>query len=73
MKNLEMLNEIEVNQILQANGYSTDDILTSDFFKTNDRKQAVYKILYHDEQTDELGSSFVYFHYMTNGTIYADF
>ena len=73
MLNLTKLDEVQVAEILEANGYNSDGILDAEYIKTNDRGDAVYKTLWHDEYTDEFGSSQIYFRYMVNGTIWAEF
>lgn len=73
MLDLSSLNEIQISEILEANGYNSDGILDTKYLRTNDRDQAIYKILWHDEYTDEFGSSNIFFHYMSNDTIWADY
>lgn len=73
MLNLTKLNEVEIAEILEANGYNSDGILDVEYLRTNDRNQAIYKMLWHDDIADEFGSSNIFLHYMLNGTIWADY
>jgi len=73
MLNLTKLDEIQVSEILEANGYNSDGILDIEYLRTNEQNQAIYKILWHDEYTDEFGSSNIFFHYMSNDTIWAHY
>jgi len=73
MLNLTKLNEVEIAEILEANGYNSDGILEVEYLRTNDRDQVIYKMLWHDDIADEFGSSNIFLHYMSNGTIWADY
>jgi len=73
MLNLTKLNEVEIAEILEANGYNSDGILDVEYLRTNDRDQVIYKMLWHDDIVDEFGSSNIFLHYMSNGTIWADY
>jgi len=73
MLNLTKLNEVEIAEILEANGYNSDGILDVEYLRTNDRDQVIYKMLWRDDIADEFGSSNIFLHYMSNGTIWADY
>jgi len=73
MLNLTKLDEVQVAEILEANGYNSDGILDAEYLRTNDRGDAVYKTLWHDDNSNEFGSSHVYLRYMVNGTIWAEY
>ena len=73
MLDLTKLDEEQIAEILEDNGYNSDGILDVEFLRTNDRDQAIYKMLWHDDIADEFGSSTLFFHYMSNGTIWADY
>ena len=75
MLNLTELDTVQVMDILEANGYSVGDILDSSFQNVNLREQAIYKIVFLDSVVDEdvVSTGSVFFHYMSNGTIWAEF
>ena len=73
MLNLTKLETAKIKEILEDNGYSSDDILHAEFVKVDAQNHSIYNVEWYDNFADEgFGETLISIYYMANGTIWAE-